>query len=104
MAPMRFLPFLLVLFLMPQIANAVIFIAHRGSYYRPGVNEVSPWPGNTIPAFESALQQGFQGFELDIYVSKDGHFVVAHDDELNLSSECQGKIRDLHWSEIQNCV
>lgn len=57
--------------LVAQPAAALLYIAHRGSYFRPGINETSPWPGNTIPAFEEALRQGFQGFELDVFVSKD---------------------------------
>ena len=38
---------------------------------------------NTIPAFESALEQGAKGFELDVRKSGDGLLVVAHPSVLN---------------------
>src|SRR6185436_10872550 len=35
------------------------------------------------PKFVEAYNQGFDGVELDVHVTKDGHLVVFHDDELN---------------------
>lgn len=40
-------------------------------------------PENTLSAFEKALKQGADGFELDIMLSKDGVPMVIHDAELN---------------------
>ena len=50
-----------------------MFIAHRG-LVKKGVIE------NTLPAFLGAIKSNkYAGFELDIYTSLDGTFVVHHD-------------------------
>lgn len=50
-----------------------MLIAHRGIYN----NIVKE---NTIPAFLGSINDSnYRGFELDIYTSKDGEFVVHHD-------------------------
>lgn len=50
-----------------------MLIAHRG-IHNSIVKE------NTIPAFLGAINDSnYRGFELDIYTSKDGEFVVHHD-------------------------
>ncbi len=61
---------------MPAGQNRVIFmqqvtiIGHRGA---------SGHLENTIPSFELALEQGADGFELDVRESGDGQLVVVHD-------------------------
>lgn len=45
--------------------------AHRGN--------MSEFPENTIPAFESAIQMGCSWLELDIQFTADRHLVVTHD-------------------------
>ena len=50
-----------------------MLIAHRG-LVKKGVIE------NTLPAFLGAIKSNkYAGFELDIYTSLDGTFVVHHD-------------------------
>lgn len=50
-----------------------MFIAHRG-VVKKGLLE------NTIPAFLAAIKSDrYEGFELDVYTSKDKEFVVHHD-------------------------
>ena len=53
----------------------MIFQAHRG------VSTENP--ENTMPAFESAVRQGYEIIELDVSVTKDLKFVLLHDDTLN---------------------
>lgn len=50
---------------------AVITFAHRGARLVE--------PENTIPAFRVALEQGAGGIETDVWLSKDGEVVCAHD-------------------------
>ncbi|HEY5170146.1 MAG TPA: glycerophosphodiester phosphodiesterase [Acidimicrobiia bacterium] len=50
---------------------AVITFAHRGARLVA--------PENTIPAFRVALEQGASGIETDVWLSKDGEVVCAHD-------------------------
>ncbi|MFQ5980639.1 MAG: glycerophosphodiester phosphodiesterase [Candidatus Heimdallarchaeota archaeon] len=51
--------------------------AHRG--YRQGGH----LPENTIPAFAAAVQQGADGVEFDVQLSKDGKAVIFHDNSLH---------------------
>lgn len=37
---------------------------------------------NTVPAFELAGQRSYYGIETDVHVTKDGKFIVVHDDDL----------------------
>ncbi|HIR52699.1 MAG TPA: hypothetical protein IAB39_04765 [Candidatus Onthovicinus excrementipullorum] len=55
--------------------NDVRLIGHRG------FSAVAP--ENTIPAFEEAGKAGFWGAELDVHRTKDGKWVVMHDDNLS---------------------
>lgn len=51
--------------------------AHRG--YR----QDNLFPENTISAFAAAVQQGADGFEFDVRLSRDGKAVVFHDNSLH---------------------
>jgi glycerophosphoryl diester phosphodiesterase len=60
-------------------------IAHRGaSAYAPE---------NTLPAFELAVQQGADAFELDVRLTRDGAPVVIHDDTLDRTTDLTGPVR-----------
>jgi glycerophosphoryl diester phosphodiesterase len=37
---------------------------------------------NTVPAFELAGQKSYYGIETDVHVTKDGQFIIVHDDDL----------------------
>lgn len=37
---------------------------------------------NTVPAFELAGQKSYYGIETDVHVTKDGKFIIVHDDDL----------------------
>lgn len=59
---------------------------HRGA---------SAWaPENTLPAFELALEQGADGFELDVQLSSDGEAVVIHDETLERTTNGRGRVAD----------
>jgi glycerophosphoryl diester phosphodiesterase len=67
--------------------------AHRGaSAYRPE---------NTAEAFSLALEQGADGIELDVHLTKDGHIVVAHDERLERVSNGAGLINDHTLEELK---
>ncbi len=50
-------------------------IAHRGASAHA--------PENTLPAFQLALEQGADGIELDVMLSKDNRLIVIHDSTWN---------------------
>lgn len=53
-------------------SNAVKMIAHRGL---SGIERE-----NTCPAFVAAGNGGYFGIEADVHVTKDGKFVIIHDE------------------------
>lgn len=74
--------------MMPKI------IAHRGSSAHA--------PENTIAAFRLALEQGADGVELDVMLSKDGHLVVIHDDTVDRTTDGKGAVRDMTLEELRS--
>ena len=58
-------------------------------------------PENTLEAFRLAMEQGADGIELDVHLTKDGEVVVIHDETLNRTSDGQGKVRDYTLEELK---
>lgn len=69
--------------------------AHRGLHSRD-----RSIPENSLAAFKLAAEAGY-GVELDVQLSKDGHVVVFHDD--NLERVCGGckRVDELELSELK---
>ena len=69
-------------------------LGHRGaSFYAPE---------NTLPAFELALEQGADGVELDVHLSKDGELIVMHDERVDRTTNAKGFIRDYTLEELKS--
>ena len=67
--------------------------AHRGaSAYRPE---------NTLEAFALAVEQGADGIELDVHLTKDGYIVAAHDETLERVSDGTGYINNHTLSDLK---
>ena len=68
-------------------------IAHRGaSAYAPE---------NTLAAFELAVRQGADAFELDVRLTRDGAAVVIHDDTLDRTCDLTGPVRGQTLAELR---
>lgn len=59
-------------------------------------------PENTLEAFSLAVEQGVDGIELDVHLSKDGEIVVAHDERLERVSNGKGYINDHTLDELKS--
>jgi len=68
-------------------------IAHRGAS--------ASAPENTISAFELAVQQGADAFELDVRVTRDGAAVVIHDQTLDRTTDLTGLVRARTLAELR---
>ena len=69
-------------------------IAHRGaSGYAPE---------NTIVAFQTALDQGVDGIELDVRLTKDHVLVVCHDANIRRTSDGKGRVQDMTLEELKS--
>ena len=67
--------------------------AHRGaSAYAPE---------NTVEAFALAMEQGADGIELDVQMTKDGQVVVIHDETIARGSDGPGAVRDYTLEELK---
>ncbi len=68
-------------------------IAHRGASGQA--------PENTLPAFELAVTQGADAFELDVRLSRDGAPVVVHDASLERTTSLTGPVRARTLAELR---
>ena len=69
-------------------------LGHRGaSFYAPE---------NTMPAVEMALEQGADGVELDVHLSKDGELVVIHDEKLDRTTNAKGFVGGYTLEELKS--
>lgn len=69
-------------------------IGHRGA------SAVAP--ENTMAAFQTALDMGADGVELDCQLTKDGHLVVIHDPTLKRTTGCDGLVKDYTLSQLRH--
>ncbi|GIP38917.1 hypothetical protein J31TS4_21970 [Paenibacillus sp. J31TS4] len=77
----------------PRQDRQSAYIAHRGF---SGIA-----PENTLPAFKEAMDQGADGFELDMQVTADGQVVVLHDYNLDRTTNGKGNLKDLPYKEVR---
>ena len=68
-------------------------VAHRGASAQA--------PENTLLAFELAIQQGADAFELDVRVTRDGAAVVIHDERLDRTTDLTGLVRARTLAELR---
>lgn len=71
----------------------MLVLAHRGaSGYAPE---------NTMEAFKKAIEQGADGFELDVQLTKDGEIVVIHDETIDRTSDGKGWVKDYTFEKLR---
>ncbi len=72
--------------------SAPLLVAHRGFS--------SICPENTHSAFYAAAEAGFDGYEFDLHTTKDGKWVVIHDDTVDKMTDGTGNVEDFTLEEI----
>ena len=78
----------------PSVGHMTSIWAHRGTS--------SEAPENTLPAFELAISQGADGFELDVQRTADGELLVCHDETIDRMSGASGAVVGLTLDEIRS--
>jgi glycerophosphoryl diester phosphodiesterase len=72
-------------------------ISHRGMGTR--------WPGNTMAAFRAVLDEGADGFECDVVLTRDGEPVVVHipfySDDISAMVGRRARVGALDWRELR---
>ncbi|UQS86674.1 glycerophosphodiester phosphodiesterase [Nicoliella spurrieriana] len=67
--------------------------AHRGDKHDA--------PENTLIAFTKAVALGVDGIETDVHLTKDGHMVIIHDEDVDRTTDGQGLIKDLTLAQLK---
>ena len=71
----------------------MLVIAHRGAF--------AVEPENTLRAFARSIEMGAQMIEMDLHLTRDGHVVVIHDDDLSHTTNARGRVRQLTLEEVR---
>ena len=79
-------------------SGAVKMIAHRGL---SGIERE-----NTCPAFVAACNRSYYGVETDVHVTKDGKFVVIHDETTKrvTLNEYNINVEESNYADIENII
>ncbi len=67
--------------------------AHRGGAFE--------FEENTLAAFRGSFAKGIRGFETDVRMTRDGRFVVLHDDSLDRTHHGKGPVEALDAEEAK---
>ena len=70
-----------------------LVIAHQGG---DGI-----WPGDTMYAFEKAVEIGADVLEMDAHITKDSQIVLMHDEKVDRTTDGAGLIENLSLSELK---
>lgn len=74
-------------------SSGVACFAHRGG--------AALWPENTLVAFRGGLASGCLWIETDVHMTRDGHIVCFHDDDLERTTNGHGKVWDHTLAQLQ---
>lgn len=81
---------------MSQPNRAPFVVAHRGAS--------AERPEHTLAAYELALQEGADGVECDVRLTRDGHLVCVHDRTVDRTSSGTGLVSELTLAELISLV
>lgn len=70
-----------------------LILGHRGASHAA--------PQNTLKAFRMALEQGADGVELDVHLSRDGVPVIIHDARVDAHTNGHGAVAELTLAELK---
>lgn len=73
--------------------NKILMIAHRGV---SGLETE-----NTIPAFLIAGEKSYYGIETDVHVTKDGKYIVCHDDNIERVTGVNMVIEESNYEDLK---
>ena len=79
-------------------SNHVFIAAHRGGYERDWDNRA---PENSVANIKKSIRMGFEIYESDLQVSKDGHLIIMHDPTVDRTTNGKGFVRDLNLSDLK---
>ncbi|MCJ7824791.1 MAG: hypothetical protein MUP44_07820, partial [Anaerolineales bacterium] len=75
------------------VSDAPLVIAHRGA------SAIAP--ENTLSAFRKAEELGADAIEFDVKLSRDGVPIILHDMTLERTTDGEGEVKNLTFTELQ---
>jgi glycerophosphoryl diester phosphodiesterase len=78
--------------LLADSSKKVLVAAHRGDWKN--------YPENSIPAVLSCIRAGIDIVEIDVQETRDGKFVLMHDNTVNRTTNGKGKVSNLTSEHI----
>ncbi len=75
------------------LPEKIVPVGHRGTKIYA--------PENTIIAHETAYEMGARCMEFDVRCTRDGHFIVIHDHDVDRTTDGNGHVEDMTLAEIQ---
>lgn len=76
------------------LGNQILVAAHRGDWRRA--------PENSLQGIKNCIDAGIDMVEIDLRRTKDGYFVLMHDETIDRTTTGKGYVRDLTISEIRS--
>lgn len=73
--------------------RGVKVIAHRGAGF--------DFDENTVEGCRFSYERGIRGYEVDVRLTKDGHLVLMHDDDVSRTTQGSGKVEQLALEDIR---
>ena len=73
--------------------NYPLVIAHQGG---DGV-----WPGETMLAYQNAVDLGVDVLEMDIHITKDGELILMHDETVDRTTDGTGEIESMTLTDLK---
>lgn len=73
--------------------NFPLVIAHQGG---DGV-----WPGETMLAYQNAVDLGVDVLEMDIHITKDGKLILMHDETVDRTTDGTGEIESMTLTDLK---
>ena len=78
-----------------QHSKKIMIIAHRGVTY-------TGFPENSLPGFRAVMEEGYDGVEMDVRLTKDKELVVFHDIRLErLTEDGHGMVRTKTLADLR---
>lgn len=76
-----------------SVTDRPLVFAHRGAS--------AALPEHTLPAYQRALDDGADGVECDVRLTRDGHLVCVHDGRLERTSDGRGRVSARTLAELE---
>jgi len=76
----------------------VLVAAHRGGWERDWANKA---PENSLANIDKAVAMGFDVYETDLRLTRDGHFVIMHDATIDRTTNGNGIVTELGLADLK---